>query len=236
MKRSVFTIALAAGLLLTGALPAAASPTRVVARYDFDGRSGAVLDGSGRGHTMRAISRRGARVSYVPRGGGWALQFPPKCSGARCPHVVLQTPHAADLNPGRRPILFGATVRLTTTETTKGQNVVQKGYSKKGSQYKLQIDGRLGRPSCVVVDVSAGRIHLAYSSVSVANGAWHTIQCRRIGTSLSVVVDGQVRGTAKVPPKLSIINAAPLSIGGKGVYADNDQFQGAVDDVWVQIG
>lgn len=234
MKRSVFAVALAVGLC-TGVLPAAAAPTsRVVARYDFEGS--AVADDSGRGHTMRVISRRGGRLNTVGHGGGRAVQFPPKCSSARCPHVVLQTPHAADLNPGRRPIVFGATVRLPGAETTKGQNVLQKGYSRKGSQYKLQIDGRLGRPSCVLVDVAGGRIHLAYSSVSVSDGRWHAIQCRRVGATLSVLVDGQVRGLAKVPPKLSVINRSPLSIGGKGAYRDNDQFRGAVDDVWVQIG
>jgi hypothetical protein len=35
---------------------------------------------------------------------------------------------------------------------------------------------------------------------------------------------------------LSVSNNRPLSIGGKGVYANNDQFSGAVDDVWVRIG
>jgi hypothetical protein len=237
MKRSVFALALAAGLLLIGVQPATASPSsEVVARYDFDGRSGSVLDGSGHGHTMRAVSRHGARITYITRGGGHAVQFPPKCGGAKCPHVVLQAPHAADLNPGRRPILFGATIRLTAAETSRGQNVLQKGYAARGSQYKLQIDGRMGRPSCAVVDVAGGRIHLAHSSVSVSNGAWHTLQCRRVGSSLTVLVDGQVRGSATVPEKLSIANKAPLSIGGKGVYTDNDQYQGAIDDVWVQIG
>ncbi|GLY98050.1 hypothetical protein Acsp02_53040 [Actinoplanes sp. NBRC 103695] len=239
----MFAVALAAGLF-TGALPAAAAPSaqpavpsaqpRVVARYDFDGH--AVADDSGNGHTMRVISRRGGRLGVVAHGNGRAVQFPSKCSGAKCPHVVLQTPHAADLNPGRRPIQFGATVRLTATETSKGQNVLQKGYSRKGSQYKLQVDGRMGRPSCVLVDVAASRIRLARSSVSVSDGRWHAVQCRRSGTQLSVLVDGQVRGQVTVPEKLSVINRFPLSIGGKGAYNDNDQFRGAVDDVWVRIG
>jgi hypothetical protein len=236
MKRSLSAAVLAA-TLLTGALstPASAS-SQMIARYDFEGRSASALDSSGRGHTMHVVARRGGSVHVVTRGSGHALQFPPKCGGARCPHVVLQTPHAPDLNPGRRPIIFAATVRLPAAETTKGQNVVQKGYSRRGSQYKLQIDGRLGRPSCVLVDVARRGIHLVYSSVSVADGGWHAIQCRRSGRVLSVVVDGQVRGRATVPATLSVINRAPLSIGGKGAYRDNDQFQGAVDDVWIQIG
>jgi hypothetical protein len=47
-----------------------------------------------------------------------------------------------------------------------------------------------------------------------------------------VFVDGVPQGTAKIPADLSVHNTAPLSIGGKGAYRDNDQFQGALDDVW----
>jgi hypothetical protein len=208
----------------------------MVAKYDFDGRTGAVIDDSGHGHTMRLVSSRGGRLRVVRHGSGQAMQFPARCSGAKCPHAVLQSPHSPDLNPGRRPILFGATIRLPAKQTTKGQNVVQKGYSKKGSQYKLQIDGLMGRPSCVLVDTAKGGIHLARSAISVADGAWHAVQCRRIGTSFTVLIDGAVRGVTQVPGTLTVANKAPLSIGGKGAYRDNDQFQGALDDVWIQIG
>jgi hypothetical protein len=33
-----------------------------------------------------------------------------------------------------------------------------------------------------------------------------------------------------------VLNHIPLSVGGKGSFTDNDQFQGILDDVWVQIG
>ena len=44
------------------------------------------------------------------------------------------------------------------------------------------------------------------------------------------------RGSTRVPAKLSVTNERPLSIGGKGAFADNDQFNGALDNVWVEIG
>jgi Concanavalin A-like lectin/glucanases superfamily len=215
---------------------AAATSSALVARYNFDGRAGAVLDASGNGHTMRLISSRGGKLRVVRHGSGNAMQFPAPCSGAKCPHAVLQSPHTADLNPGRRPILFGATVRLPAGQTTKGQNVVQKGYSIKGSQYKLQIDGMMGRPSCVLVDTAKRGIRMVRSAISVADGRWHAIQCRRVGSTFAVLIDGAVRGVAQIPAALTVANKAPLSIGGKGAYRDNDQFQGALDDVWVQIG
>jgi len=113
---------------------------------------------------------------------------------------------------------------------------VQKGYSTTSSQWKLQIDGVAGRPSCVLVDDKKPAIRMIASTVSVADGRWHALACRRAGTSLTVLVDGVPRGSTAVPAKLSVSNERPLSIGGKGAFADNDQFNGALDNVWVEIG
>ena len=237
-------VALAAGLVAqtlgsvaaVSAFPAA--PTGVVvARYAFDAAT--VADTSGRGHTLTVIAGHGGAVRTIAHGTGRALAFPAKCRATAkkaCPHVVLQAPPAADLNPGTRPIAYGAAVRLARNQTTKGQNVLQKGYSATTSQYKLQVDGTAGRPSCVLVDDRKPAIRLVRSSVSVADGAWHAVACRRAGTAFSIVVDGVVRGAIAVPAGLSVRNRGPLSVGGKGASANNDQFQGALDNVWVRIG
>jgi hypothetical protein len=216
--------------------PRAAAGPVVVARYGFDGgRAALVPDDTGHGHTMRLVSRNGGTVTRVTHGPGFGMQFPRRCSGGACPKAILQSPHSADLNPGARSIAFGAAVRLARSQTTSGQNVLQKGYSASGSQYKLQIDGSAGRPSCVLVGTRTS-IKLVRSSVSVADGVWHAVYCVRVGTVFRIVVDGVVRGTIRVPSGLSVANSRPLSIGGKGVYSDNDQFHGALDDVWVKIG
>jgi hypothetical protein len=86
------------------------------------------------------------------------------------------------------------------------------------------------------VDVRKPAIRIATSAVSVADGRWHALACRRTGSTLTVFVDGAPRGSATVPAKLSVTNDRPLSIGGKGAFADNDQFNGALDNVWVEIG
>ena len=234
--RSLLAAATAIALLVVVSPQPAQAAGVTVAGYDFNGRSGALRDDTGRGHTMRLITARGGKVRPVVHGSGRALQFPAKCTGRKCPTAVLQTRHSADLNPGSRALTYGATVRLAGSQTSKGQNVVQKGYSATSSQYKLQIDGREGNPSCVLVDVKKRRIIQARSTISVADGAWHRVQCRRVGIALRVLVDGVVRGVTKVPAGLSVSNRHPLSIGGKGTYADNDQFHGAVDDVFVSIG
>jgi Concanavalin A-like lectin/glucanases superfamily len=218
--------------------PTVAPASVVVAKYTFDGGSGAILDISGKGHTMTLVASHGGAIRPVLHGAGEALAFPGKCSGKKppCPHAVLQSPNSADLNPGLRPVAYGATVRLARSQTSKGQNVVQKGYSATSSQYKLQVDGIAGRPSCVLVDEKTLAIMLVRSAVTVADGTWHTVECSRAGEVFIILVDGLVRGSLRVPVALSVSNTSPLSIGGKGTSRDNDQFQGAVDDVWVRTG
>jgi len=234
---SVSEAASTQGPFVAVAVTQAAAGGTLVAQYGFDGgRSRSIADESGNGHTLKLITGNGGTVSTVRHGAGHALRFPAKCTGkATCPHAALQSPSAASLNPGTRPISYGAKVLLSPRQTSKGQNVVQKGYSATSSQYKLQVDGAAGRASCVLVGAQPG-IKLITSSVSVADGTWHAVECRRTATALTVLVDGAVRGNRALVGGLSVANDRPLSIGGKGAYFDNDQFQGTLDDVWVRIG
>ena len=220
------------------ALPSLATGTAVmIARYGFDGRrSATIADESGHGHTLRAVAAHGGSVRQVVHGRGSAIAFPAECVTAVCPHVALRSPSAADLNPGTRDIAYGAEVLLPPGQTSKGENIVQKGYSATSSQWKLQVDGVAGRPSCVLVDDRRPTYRIAYSSVSIADGRWHALQCRRAGTTLAIFVDGVTRGSTAVPSTLSVTNQRPLCIGAKGAFPDNDQFNGALDNVWVQVG
>jgi hypothetical protein len=220
------------------ASPSAAAESAVtIAKYGFNGRrSGSILDESGRGHTLTVISAHGGGVRPIAHGPGSALAFPAKCDTNPCPHVALQSPTSADLNPGTRNIAYGADVLLDPGQTGKGENIVQKGYSATSSQWKLQIDGVAGRPSCVLVDDKTPTIRMARSSATAADGRWHSVQCHRIGTTFAVYIDGVPSGSTTLPARLSVTNDRPLSIGAKGAFNDNDQFNGALDNVWVQIG
>ncbi|WP_250002451.1 LamG-like jellyroll fold domain-containing protein [Actinoplanes sp. M2I2] len=210
-------------------------PSAEAVRYTFDGPA-PLADVSGHGHHLSPVSRNGGAFKLVAHKGGKALAFPPPCRDEPCPRIALRAGSTTELNPGRRPLRYGASVRLAADQTTKGENVMQKGYSVRGSQYKLQIDGLAGRPSCVLVDDRRTAIHAAISSSGVADDRWHRLECRRSGARLSILVDGVVRGRATLPADLSVSNGLPFSIGGKGSYADNDQFQGLLDEVWVGIG
>jgi Concanavalin A-like lectin/glucanases superfamily len=239
-------VALAAGVVAAafGAINAHAAPApaggRLVAKYGFDGRRiASVLDESGGGHNLTVVSSHAGRLRRIAHGSGQAFAFPAPCTGKAapdCPRVALRSPSSADLNPGTADLAYGAALELGAAQTSKGQNVVQKGYSATGSQYKLQVDGRAGHPSCVVVDDRTPAIQLVRSSVTVADGDWHAVECRRVADELSILVDGRLRGVKAIPADLSISNDEPLAIGAKGAYRDNDQFRGALDDVWVRIG
>jgi hypothetical protein len=235
MRRAILFAVTLALVGATGPSAHAAVTPNYSVHYTFDGPA-LLADVSGNGHDLTPVSRHGGSYLTVPHGGGNALVFPPPCHVEPCPKIALRAVPAEDLNPGSRPIRFGAAVRLDPDETSKGENVLQKGYSASGSQWKLQVDGAEGKPSCVFVDDHRKGIHLALSSVSVADGTWHTLECRRAESQVTVLVDGVQRGGMTIPADLAVDNKIPLSVGGKGSFTNNDQFQGALDDVWVSMG
>lgn len=219
-----------------GAIRTASGPVSV--RYDFDGGTGQpITDHRGR-HELRPLGLNGGTLRLVPQGSGLAVSYPARCRMVReqdCPRAILEGVRDDSLNPGTRPLRYGASVRMTYADLADGANVVQKGFSVGGiSQYKLQVDHRLGHPSCVLA--GEGRIHRAEPAVDVADGKWHTLTCTRTRDRLTLAVDGKPAAAVAVPADLSIANAEPLRVGGKGTGKSNDQFAGAIDDVFILIG
>jgi hypothetical protein len=208
-----------------------------VASYNFDSTiaDGTFDDGSGKGHLLRALVRNGGAIKLTPHGNGQALTFPPKCTGASCPRIVLQATDVPDLNPGTSSLRYGAGVLIAKAEGSAPQNVLQKGYAA-GGQYKLSVDGISGKPICAISGKTDQTVYVARSRRSIADGGWHSLECRRTGPTLTILVDDQVQATAAIPAGLSVITAKPFSIGGKGVGVDNAQFHGSVDDVWIKVG
>jgi Concanavalin A-like lectin/glucanases superfamily len=218
-----------------GASPSA-RPAVAGVRYGFDqGLGDSVHSLEGR-LSLRARTARGGSLTTTAHGAGLAVRFPRPCAKygtASCERAILQSGPAGFLNPGTAAFRYGASVLLAPSETSKGANVVQKGFSVRDSQFKLQVDGYEGRPSCVVVGTSSSTIYVALSSTTVANGQWHQIECTRSNAMLTISVDGKSYGQVDIPSSLSIANDDPLCIGGKGTSPNNDQFAGAIDDVFV---
>jgi hypothetical protein len=223
---------------LSAATPAPGADRQVSVRYRFDGWAGGpVVDEAGL-LPLKPRVAAGGKVTSAPGADGLAVRFPPRCArygSDDCARAILQSGPAQFLNPGNGSFRYGATIKLAPNETSNGANVLQKGFAVGRSQFKLQVDGSAGRPSCVLVGVSSPSILVAESAVTVADGRWHQIDCARRNGSLTIAVDGRVRGQRSIPPGVSIVNADPLCVGGKGTGANNDQFAGAIDDVYVSI-
>jgi hypothetical protein len=220
-----------------GGAPVGVANAPISVRYTFDGGVDAPIADQAGGFPLRPITQVGGALVFAPRGVGFAMQFPARCRAVAksCPRAILEGARVDALNPGVRPLQYGASVLMTAADTGDGANVVQKGYSVGGvSQFKLQVDHEAGRPSCVIA--STKRIYRVEPKVNVANGVWHNLVCTRIGNRLSLAVDGVVAGSVAVPPTLSVANAEPLRIGGKGANLANDQFAGQIDNVFLTIG
>jgi hypothetical protein len=127
-------------------------------------------------------------------------------------------------------------VQLSARDTSPGENILQKGLRARTGQFKLQVDGTAGHPSCVLTETRTERFHEVYASVSIADGMWHRLDCVRSRARLTLFVDGHPDRQRRIPPDLTINNTMPLRIGGKSVFRSNDQFNGAVDNVYVAMG
>lgn len=225
--------------------PASAGPDLSTAdlwlSFDGDdvGPSGAPVfpdaaGGEGRG---TVVGSGGGAVERVPgaHGSPGSLQFPARCDVDPCRRVMVEVAPAPGLDPGDRDFEYGATVRLERDETTAGSNIVQQGrFGTTGGQWKLQVDGAAGVPSCVVRgDAPGARPVVARAEVSLADGAWHVVVCRRDAQGVSITVDGVVDVVAGATGSVS--NDAPIRIGAPGVSPGDDQFHGRLDDVYLSV-
>ncbi len=229
----------------TGVQPAAAHAEASGYRLllDFDsGESLAsgtqVVDTSGWGNHGVVRTGFGGRLASSGRDDNRHVRFPEPCVDLLCPTALVSVPDDADLDPGTRSFAWGVYLRLQPDETSAGANLLQKGlWGDPGGQWKLQVDGQEGRPSCVVSGYRDGTYHRAEAraGVSVATGTWTGVTCRRTQTHVLVVVNGEVHGAAAMPP-VHLDSAAPVTVGAKySRYQDNDQFHGRLDHVRMRV-
>ncbi|MDP9396123.1 MAG: LamG domain-containing protein [Actinomycetota bacterium] len=196
-----------------------------------------VTDTSGNDYDGKVRTANGGALR-VSSGTSNAVRFPRPCSTQPCPVGLIEVADRDGLDPGYAPFSWRARVLLQRSETSAGANLVQKGlWGNPGGQWKLQVDGEEGKPSCVVSGKRDGtyRRAIVKSSVTVADGKWHTVMCRRTTTTVAILVDGVVKGSATMAAVL-LSSTANVTIGAKSTTAeDPDQYHGVLDDVVVRL-
>jgi hypothetical protein len=188
---------------------------------------------------MAGQGERPLRLVSGPDHQGHAVAFPAPCPAERaktCPKAIIEIYPDASVSPGTADFEWGASVRIDRRETAQGSNIVQKGFSLGGgSQWKVQMDGAKGHPSCVLVGQHDTQIHEVYAEVTIANGKWHDVSCRRAGDELVITVDGSPQKSVLIPRDMTIAPPGPVRIGGKDLKPDNDQYFGSLDNVYVAV-
>jgi hypothetical protein len=232
--------------------PPTTSPKAVLFSFDDRALSPTRISAARPAVTVVTLSAGGARPKFVGGASGLGLSTPSHAATAAGGRLVLaiRPVSAADpLSPGSRSFDFGADVLLdgqsSGSTNDNGDNVLQRGLYADFSQFKLQVDK--GVPSCLI---KSGSIRLFVKSEQRLKSGWHRVRCSYVSGKLSVSVAGlsgikvgttrmnSVTGSVK---PLSFDPKTPMTVGGKVapsgkiVVKNSDQFNGMLDNVFIDV-
>lgn len=182
----------------------------------------------------RIVESKPGSLTSVPgkENGSRAVALPNPCAGGDCSYALVEVEDDDRLDPGDDDFTVSARVLMEPEDVAEGSNVLQKGrYDTSGGQWKLQVDGEEGYPSCILQSdgIEGRKISDVVSETSVADGSWHDVSCQRLDDKLTVTVDGDATSVStNVGP---ISNGEPLRVGAAGINKGDDQFHGAIDEV-----
>jgi hypothetical protein len=101
--------------------------------------------------------------------------------------------------------------------------------------YKMEIVARNNRTKAKALcffQGSTGKATLV-AGPHLADGNWHTLECRKTSSTIQLLVDGAVfTKTASVG---SLTNTGPVSLGAKSYRGGGDWYQGLMDEVSISI-
>lgn len=255
VRRVRIIVSVVALALISGAstVAVAQSAPQAKLRYNFEqgiktnsqGRT-FISDSTGLGHKGFIKTANEGKINIIAENGGKAAKFPHQCDpspqGSACPKALIHAKKNGpdDLNPGPEPFSFGADVKIDgeseLTLNGGGMNIVQKGLiHTPGGQWKLQIDSaaRPAHPACFVRE-GGTRIMAKAKGEDVADNVWHSIECKKGADRLSIWIDGVQRGS-KPLSGISVSTTRPVTVGAKTLGRKNDQFHGALDNVFFSL-
>ena len=162
----------------------------------------------------------------VPGAVGTAFQFKTRPAYVKVGSSPL-------LNPGSGAFTVTARVRFSVRPSTSvgDYDLVRKGLvSTKGGDWKFEILPT-GYAFCLFRG-SAGTVSIKHGP-NLADNRWHTVTCRRSGSTVRLTVDGS-SWTASGSTG-TIANSSAVLLGAKGT-AGEDQYAGLLDEVTVSTG
>src|SRR3954447_14354194 len=172
----VTLVGVVVGVLVATAAPAQAAT--VVARWNMEDAGSTMADSTGRGHTG---TLHGVAVRQPGQAGsGFGFSGRPS---------YVSVPSAGDLSPGTAAIRITLSVRFSVLPSSSvgDYDLLRKGLSStSGGDYKLEIL-RGGQAFCLFRG-SGGEVSVT-GSRNLANNAWHTLSCARIGNTVVLTVD-----------------------------------------------
>ena len=207
--------------------------------------------------TVRISTVGGGQLRAVPgRDGGYAARFPAyNPADPRRAVLTVSTATEDPFNPGIADFSFGAdfqvddaTEQESATAEKKpasgdnGNNLLQRGLFSDTSQYKLQVDH--GRVSCRIAGTE-GEV-VVQAPRRIEPDTWYRVSCSRVGERVTVQLDdfeSDLEGTSEVgrTGSVHLASTTPVVMGGKAdangeaIASDSDQFNGAIDNVFLTI-
>jgi hypothetical protein len=147
---------------------------------------------------------------------------------------VAVVPASSDFNPGNADFSFIVHVNFTTVPSA---TVVDYDLLRGPTQgaYKLEIVARNNRTKAKALCFFKGSSAKAtlVAGPHLADGRWHTLECRKTSSAIQLVVDGAVfTKTASVG---TLTNTGPVSLGAKSYRGGGDWYQGLMDEVSISI-
>lgn len=133
----------------------------------------------------------------------------------------------APLNPGARRFKMYTRIKTTTLPAVPDYDLIRKGQAP-NAEYKMEIQPN-GQASCTF-DGTLGHATVQ-NGPKLNNGAWHTIECAKDATTVTLTIDG-VSWTKTVTIG-DISNTSDVVIGA---YPGFDFYQGYLDATSIRIG
>jgi len=145
---------------------------------------------------------------------------------------VVTVKSNSSIDPGAAPFQFTLHVNFTKNPSSSvgDYDLLRKGLSStKGGDFKAEIL-QSGKAICYFKGSSGSK--QVSASGGLNDGKWHTIQCLKDDSKVTIAVDGKSKSSsAKIG---SISNSAPLAIGAKA--QGGDWYTGLLDEVSFSIG